>query len=97
MARNTYIETRKTRAGQRRAFIIGSRIRVQDIYIDSEIHGMTPDQIADGYPDLTLAQVHAALAYYFDYRSEIHEELRQDRQVVDQLRHGSGGSPLCAD
>jgi hypothetical protein len=31
---------------------------------------MTPDEIAAAYPHLTLAQVHAALAYYFGCSAE---------------------------
>lgn len=33
--------------------------------------GMTPEEIALEYPHLTLAQVHAALAYYHANREEI--------------------------
>ena len=33
--------------------------------------GMSPDEIAATYPSITLADVHAALAYYHDHRDEI--------------------------
>ncbi len=74
--------------------IVGTRVRVQDIYIDSEVHGMTPDDIAAGYPQMTLAQVHAALAYYFDHRDEIQTELLEDRNLVQEVRAKSGTGPL---
>ena len=61
MISNSHIEVRPNRAGKPRAYIVGTRVRVQDIYVDSEVYGMTPDEIAAGYPQLTLAQVHAAL------------------------------------
>ena len=43
--------------------IAGHRIRVQDIAAWHEFQGMSPDQIVAGYPQLSLADVHAALAY----------------------------------
>lgn len=54
--------------------IAGHRIRVQDVAIWHERLGMSPDEIADEY-DLSLGQVYAALAYYFDHRDEIRREI----------------------
>ena len=41
--------------------------------------GYTPEQIiADHYPQLTLAQVYAALLYYYEHQDEI------DREIVEE-------------
>jgi hypothetical protein len=37
------------------------------------------------YPGITLADVHAALAYFLDHRPEIEAEFRQDEEAVRQL------------
>jgi uncharacterized protein (DUF433 family) len=89
-----YIEVRQNRAGQDRAYIAGTRIRVQDIYVDSEVLGKSPEEIVVGLPHLTLAQIHAALAYYFDHRTEILDELRQDEQFVALMKQRTGPGPL---
>lgn len=68
-----------------KACIKGHRIRVQDIAVMSEIHGRTPDEIANTY-DLSLAQVHAALAYYFENIEEIREEMRRGEELVEKLK-----------
>ncbi|MBI3924131.1 MAG: DUF433 domain-containing protein [Armatimonadetes bacterium] len=68
-----------------KACVKGRRIRVQDVSIMSEIHGRTPDEIATAY-DLTLAQVHAALAYYFENIQEIREEIRRELEFVEQFK-----------
>ena len=47
---------------------------------------MTPDQIVSEVPSLTLADVHAALAYYFDHMEEIREEMRAERALVEEAR-----------
>jgi len=89
-----YIELRNNRDGQPRAFIAGTRIRVQDIYAQSEVHGRTPDEIAAACPQLSLAQIHAALAYYFEHRDEIITELRQDEAFVSLMKARTGPGPL---
>jgi uncharacterized protein (DUF433 family) len=40
--------------------------------------GMTPEEIALEYPHLTLAQVHAALAYYHVNRDEVEADIAQE-------------------
>jgi uncharacterized protein (DUF433 family) len=44
--------------------------------------GMTPEDIALEYPHLTLAQVHAALAYYHANREEIEADIAQEEQAA---------------
>jgi uncharacterized protein (DUF433 family) len=46
--------------------IAGSRIRVNDIVIWHFHQGMSPEQIISTWPQLTLAGIHSALAYYHD-------------------------------
>ena len=68
-----------------RARIAGHRIRVQDIVLWTEL-GQSPDQIVADFPQLSLADVYAALAYYHDHREEIDRQVRQDDQFVAQLK-----------
>jgi uncharacterized protein (DUF433 family) len=51
----THIELRPNRDGHPRAYIAGTRVRVQDIYAQAEIHGRMPEDIVEGLPHLTLA------------------------------------------
>lgn len=88
------IEHRPCRCGGLRAYIAGTRVRVQDIYALAEIQGRTPDEIVRSLPHLTLGQVHAALSYYFDHRDEILAEMREDREFVRQVRAATGAGPL---
>jgi uncharacterized protein (DUF433 family) len=66
--------------------IAGHRIRVQDIAIWYEHLGMTADEIVSEHPDITLADVHAALSYYYDHRAEIQEDIRASDALVAELR-----------
>lgn len=68
-----------------KACLKGHRIRVQDIAALSEVQGKSPDEIADTY-GLPLAQVHVALAYYFENLEEIREEVRRGERIVERLK-----------
>ena len=69
-----------------KACIAGHRIRVMDIVIMYENEGMSADEIVEQYPSITLSDVHAALAYYYDNVEEIHEDIRRNDEVAEQLR-----------
>jgi uncharacterized protein (DUF433 family) len=60
-----------------KAAIGATRVRVNNVVFLHK-QGKTPEQIIVEYPDLNLAQVHAALAYYYDHQDEIEAELAQD-------------------
>lgn len=66
--------------------IAGTRIRVLDIVVFYEHHGLSPDQIVSGYPHISLADVHAALAYYHDHRDEINRQMRSEEEFVEAMR-----------
>jgi uncharacterized protein (DUF433 family) len=59
-----------------RPCIAGTGLRVMDLVMANLFHGRTPDEIAADY-ELSLAQVHAALAYYYQHKGEIDEDIRQ--------------------
>jgi uncharacterized protein (DUF433 family) len=69
-----------------RVCIAGHRVRVLDVVVWHEHQGMSPDEIVTQVPSLTLADVHAALAYYFDHMEEIREEMQAERAQAEEFR-----------
>lgn len=65
--------------------IAGTRIRVQDVMVWHELQGLTADEIVTQFPQLTLADVHAALAYYHDHREEIRQEIQGAEELVSAM------------
>ena len=43
-------------------------------------HSLTPEELVTRFPHLTLAQVHDALAYYYDNREEIERDIAQNTE-----------------
>ena len=89
------IELRANREGRQRAFLAGTRVRVQDIYALSELQAKTPDEIVAALPQLSLSQVHSALAYYFQHRDEILQEIREDDDFIAEMKAKLGPGPLA--
>jgi uncharacterized protein (DUF433 family) len=80
-----HIESKPEACGGR-ACIAGTRIRVQDVYGWHEKEGISPDEIVSRFPQLTLADVHAALAFYWDHREEIERQMREDDELVTEMK-----------
>ncbi|MBI2987840.1 MAG: DUF433 domain-containing protein, partial [Deltaproteobacteria bacterium] len=62
--------------------IAGTRIRVSHIAYRYERERQSPDEIVQAYPHLTLAQVHAARAYYYSHRDAIDREIASSDEQV---------------
>jgi uncharacterized protein (DUF433 family) len=69
-----------------RACIAGHRIRVMDIVVWHERRGYSPDEIVDIFPGITLADVYAAMAYYFDHRDEIEADFRESDEWAQWVK-----------
>ncbi|MGH8058252.1 MAG: type II toxin-antitoxin system prevent-host-death family antitoxin [Candidatus Entotheonellia bacterium] len=67
--------------------IRGTRITVRHI-VERVQAGQTVETILAALPHLTRAQVHAALAYYYDHQAEIDRLLEQSRP--DRVLEGQG-------
>jgi uncharacterized protein (DUF433 family) len=72
--------------------IAGHRIRVQDIVLWTE-QGESPEEIVSSFPQLSLSDVHAALAYYFDHQAEMDADIRRDEEFIAQLKERQGSAP----
>lgn len=66
-----------------RPCIAGTGVTVQRI-VSWYMLGLNPEEIADRIGHLSLAQVHAALAYYYANRQTIEMAMAADQVVGDQ-------------
>jgi uncharacterized protein (DUF433 family) len=80
------VSTPRTCGGKPR--IAGTRIKVQHVAVWYERMGMSPDEIVSNWPHLTLADVHAALAYYYAHRQQIDADIEEGREFAEKLRAG---------
>jgi len=62
------------------------RTRVPMLVADYLRRGCSAEEIARQYPYLTLAEVHAAMTYFFDHRQEIEDELLAEYREVEEWK-----------
>jgi uncharacterized protein (DUF433 family) len=74
--------------------IDGHRITVEDVAVWHERMGMSPDEIVSEYPTITLSDVHAALAYYYEHREQIDAAYEEGKRFVEEMKAKAGPSRL---
>ena len=58
--------------------------------------GMSSDEILASHPTITLAQVHAALAYYHQRKDEIDADIEEGKRFVDEMKATAPPSKLLS-
>ena len=76
------------------AWIDDTKVKVIEIAVDKIAHGSSPEEMHFQYPHLSLAQIHAALTYYYDHQEEFDAEIARQLQDVKNLRAASQATPL---
>jgi uncharacterized protein (DUF433 family) len=74
--------------------IDGHRIQVEDVAIWHERMGMSPADIVAEFPSITLAEVHAALAYYYENRQRIDADIEDAKRYAEEMKAKAGPSRL---
>ena len=57
------------------AWITGTKVKVIEVATDKLAHGSSPEEMHVQYPHLSLAQIYAALAYYYEHQAEFETEI----------------------
>jgi uncharacterized protein (DUF433 family) len=76
--------TRDPRIRGGRPILAGTGVSVRSVVIHHQ-WGLTPEEIAAQFGHLSLAQVYAALTYYYANRKEIETDLAEEDRLYDRL------------
>lgn len=66
--------------------IAGTTMKVVGLVVEQQAYGWSPEELHSQHPDLTLGQIHSALAYYWDHRAELDRDNRRRLERVEGLR-----------
>jgi uncharacterized protein (DUF433 family) len=77
-----------------RPWIDDTNIKVIELVLDHLAYGWNAEAIHDNHPDLSLAQVYAALAWYYDHQPEMDTEIERQEDRIRRLRANARRSPL---
>ncbi|NJK70007.1 MAG: DUF433 domain-containing protein [Microcoleus sp. SU_5_3] len=70
------------------------RVRVAQIVMDYLAYGWSVEEMCRQHPYLKMSEAHAAMAYYFDFQSEIEQEIRAEWEQVQQEKSQLLPSPF---
>ncbi len=76
------------------AWIRDANVKVIEVALDKLAHGSSPEEMHFQYPHLSLAQIHAALAYYYDHQLELDAEIQRRWFEVKEMAAQEAASPL---
>lgn len=83
------------RDAQGAPIVTGTTMKVVEIVMAQRAHGWSPEELCFQFPHLSMADVHAALAYYWDHESELDEEIERSARSAEEARRQNAASPLA--
>lgn len=76
--------------------IVGTNMKVVELVMAQLAHGWSPEELHFQHPYLSLGQIHSALAYYWDHKAELDEDIERRRQYAEEERNKAGTSSLAS-
>jgi uncharacterized protein (DUF433 family) len=69
-----------------RAFVEGTAMKVTDLILFQRALGWSPEELHLQLPELSLGQIHSALAYYWDHREALDQQIEAEAAGVERMR-----------
>jgi uncharacterized protein (DUF433 family) len=76
------------------AWIAQCNVKVIEVVLDHIAYGWSADAMHEQHSHLSLAQIHAALAFYYDHQAEFDTEIDRQAERLKALREAAGESPV---
>lgn len=76
--------------------IDGTTMKVIELVLESTAYGWSPEELHFQHPYLTLGQIHSALAYYWDHKDDLDQDIARRRARVEELRRVTPPVPFVA-
>lgn len=76
--------------------IDGTTMKVIELVLESTAYGWSPEELHFQHPYLTLGQIHSALAYYWDHKDDLDQDIARRRARVEELRRTTPPAPFVA-
>ncbi|MBK8046009.1 MAG: DUF433 domain-containing protein [Anaerolineales bacterium] len=76
-------------------FVAGTTMKVVELVMAQAAYGWSPEELHFQHPYLTLGQIHAALAYYYDHRGALDADIAKRSLLVEEFRHSAGPSSIA--
>src|SRR3989440_6283157 len=76
------------------AWIAGANTKVIEVVLDKLAYGWSPEEIHFQHAHLSLAQIHAALSYYYDNQQAFEATIERQLQEIEVMAAQENDSPF---
>ncbi len=76
-------------------FIAGTTMKVVELVMAQRAHGWSPEELSFQFPRISMAQIHSALAYYWDNQQQLDADIERRTEAAEALRDAARQSPLA--
>ena len=74
--------------------IADTTMKVVELVTSHQAYGWSTEELALNYPYLTLGQIYSALAYYWDHKAALDEDMARRLAYADEMRRNAPPHPL---
>lgn len=74
--------------------IEGTTMKVVELITNHLAYGWSPEELHFQHPYLSMGQIHSALAYYWDHKTELDQDIEERLESVDQIQKATSSSSL---
>lgn len=78
------------------ALIAGTTMKVIELVLERSAYGWSPEELHFQHPYLSLGQIYSALAYYWDHKDTLDQDIARRRAYVEELRRTTPSAPFLA-
>jgi len=76
------------------AWIAGANTKAIEVVLDKIAYGWSPEEMHLQHPHLSLAQIHAALSYYYEHQEILDADIERRHREVQKMAAETADSPL---
>src|SRR2546423_8582562 len=67
-------------------WMVGANTKVVEVVLDKMAYGWSPEEMHRQHSHLSMAQIHAALSYYYEHQDEVDADIERRDRYVEELR-----------
>jgi uncharacterized protein (DUF433 family) len=74
--------------------VAGTTMKVVELVTEAQAHRWDAAELQDQHPYLSLAEIHSALAYYWDHKVELDADMLRRDAMADEMAALTAESPV---
>ncbi len=76
--------------------IAGTKMKVVELVLDHIAYGWSPEELHFQHQDLTMGQIHSALAYYWDHQEELDQNIEEGLEFIEEVKRNNKPTRLAS-